>query len=245
MKETLILEPVKGNETILSIQYNHIIQAMLYNQLEEEISTFLHEEGFQKENRTYKMFTFSRLMGKFYLDKEEGKIIFYGPIKLTISSYYNEFSNSIGNNLLSSQTIKLGNNTLRVKELAVKQENIENNQIKIKTLSPIVTYSTLYRKDGKKFTYYFNPQEGKFSEIVSSNLKNKYKAYYLKDAPEEDVEIEPISKTKLSVVKYKDFVIKGYSGKFIMKGPVPLLQMGIGTGLGSKNSQGFGCVEVI
>jgi len=67
----------------------------------------------------------------------------------------------------------------------------------------------------------------------------------LKDAPEEDVEIEPISKTKLSVVKYKDFVIKGYSGKFIMKGPVPLLQMGIGTGLGSKNSQGFGCVEVI
>ena len=68
-----------------------MIQAMIYSQLDEEVATFLHEEGFQKEKRVYKLFTFSRLIGKFYLDRKKGEIIFDGPIKLTISSPYSEF----------------------------------------------------------------------------------------------------------------------------------------------------------
>lgn len=244
MKETLTFESVE-EKIVLPISYNHLIQGMIYRNLDDEIGTFLHDKGFQKEKRTYKMFSFSRLVGKFYIDREKEKIIFKSPIELTISSPYNSFNNSIGKIILLSENIQLADNNLKVKELKVKHEKIDNEEINIRTLSPIVIYSTLYKIDGKKFTYYFNPYEKEFSELISDNLKNKYRAFYNEDPPEGNVEVQPISKMKLSVVKYKDYVIKGYSGKFYLKGPIPLLELGISTGLGSKNSQGFGCVEII
>ncbi len=245
MKETITFESVESEKIILPISYNHMVQAMIYENIDSDLGDFLHNEGFQKGKRNYKMFTFSRLMGDYYLDKKNGKIIFRNPVKLIISSPYGEFNNSIGYRLLSSEKLQLGNNQVIVKELKVGREEITGEKIEITTLSPIVAYSTLFRADGKKYTYYFNPHEKEFSEIVNNNLKNKYKAFYKEDPPEGDVEINPISRTKVSVVRYKDFIIKGYSGKFTIKGPLLLLELGISTGLGSKNSQGFGCVEII
>jgi len=245
MKEIICFSPVDSDRIVLPIQYNHIIQAMIYSILDDELAHFLHEKGFQTEKRTFKMFTFSRLKGRYILNKNDGLIIFDGPIKLTISSHYEEFTDSIGNGFLRRQRVRLGNNNLEVKELAVEKEIVNSEEIKVYTLSPIVVYSTLFREDGRKFTYYFNPKENDFSQIISNNLKNKYRAFYLKEPPKEEVEIKPIGHTKLSVVNYKGFIIKGYSGKFLLKGNPLLLQLGVNTGLGSKNSQGFGCVKLL
>ncbi len=246
MKETITFQSIdKKEEITLPINYNHIVQAMIYNQLDDEVSEFLHEEGFKKEKRTYKLFTFSRLKGIYNLDKGNGQIRFNNPIKLVISSPYRDFSNSIGNSILTNRIVRLGDNRLEAKGLAVEREIIDNDEIKIETLSPITAYSTLFRKDGKKFTYYFNPQEREFSEIISNNLKNKYKAFYTKEPPEEIVEVEPISRNKMSIINYKGFIIKGYMGKFYMRGPRELLQMGVDAGVGAKNSQGLGCIKMI
>lgn len=245
MKEIITFNPIESDKVVLPIQYNHMVQAMIYRLLDEELADFLHEEGFQNENRTFKMFTFSRINGNYTLDRNDGLIIFDGPIKLTVSSHFDDFSNSIGNSFLKRQRVQLGNNYLEVKQLAVEKENVNSEEIKVRTLSPISTYSTLYRKDGKKFTYYFNPMEEEFSETIENNLKNKYRAFYSEEAPEGEINIKPIGEPRLAVVKYKGFVIKGYTGKFSITGPIPLLQLGIDTGLGSKNSQGFGCVKLI
>ncbi|MEY8304154.1 CRISPR-associated endoribonuclease Cas6 [Anaerosalibacter bizertensis] len=245
MKEIITFNPIESDKVLLPIQYNHMVQAMIYKLLDEEMADFLHEKGFQNEKRTFKMFTFSRITGRYTLDRINGLIIFDGPIKLTISSHYDEFSNSIGNSFLKRQKVQLGNNHLEVKQLAVENENVNSKEIKIYTLSPISVYSTLYRKDGRKFTYYFNPKEEEFEKIIENNLKNKYKAFYSEEPPEGKVEIKPLGPTRLSVVNYKGFIIKGYTGKFAMKGAPDLLQLGVDTGLGSKNSQGFGCVKLI
>jgi len=45
-------------------------------------------------------------------------------------------------------------------------------------------------------------------------------------------------------VKYKGTVIKGWMGIYRLKGAVSLLKMALDAGLGAKNSQGFGCVEI-
>lgn len=245
MKEIVTFEPVNSNKIILPIHYNYLVQAMIYKLLKEDLSEFLHEKGFQNENRAFKMFTFSRILGKYSLDSKNGKITFTSPVKLIISSHFSDFSNSIGNSLLAREEIRLGNNYLKVKQISVKKEKVSDEKIRIRTLSPISTYSTLSRKDGKRFTYYYNPIENDFAKNINNNLKNKYKAYYSEEPPEGNVDIEPIGDTRLSIVKYKGFVIKGYTGNFNMAGPIPLLQLGINTGLGSKNSQGFGCVRLI
>ncbi len=246
MKETITFLPVnEKNEIVLPIGYNYMVQAMIYNQLDEEVADFLHEEGFRKGKRSYRLFTFSRLRGNYELDRRNGQIKFNGPVKLVVSSPYSEFSNSIGHSILSSKTIRIGSNELEVKELAVEKETVNNNEIKIKTMSPVTTYSTLFRRDGRKFTHYFNPREDEFSNIISNNLKNKYKAFYMKEPPEKNVEIKPIGRSKMSIVNYKGFIIKGYMGQFYMRGPKELLQMGVDAGIGGKNSQGLGCIKIV
>ncbi|GMG97778.1 CRISPR-associated endoribonuclease Cas6 [Tepidimicrobium xylanilyticum] len=245
MKEIITFYPIDSDKVVLPIQYNHMVQGMIYSILDDELAYFLHEKGFQNQKRTFKMFSFSRLKGSYTLDKKDDLIKFDGPVKLTISSHYDEFSNSIGNGFLRRQRVRLGNNNLEVRELAVEREMVNSEEIRVYALSPISVYITLLRKDGRKFTYYFNPKEDEFSQIISNNLKNKYRAFYSKEPPEGEVKIKPIGLSKLAVVNYKGFIIKGYTGKFLMKGDSLLLQLGVDTGLGSKNSQGFGCVKLI
>ncbi len=50
---------------------------------------------------------------------------------------------------------------------------------------------------------------------------------------------------RMKIINYKDTIIKGYTGKLRLSGPKELLQLAVDGGIGSKNSQGFGCVEVI
>ena len=69
MKEIICFSPVDSDRIVLPIQYNHIIQAMIYSILDDELAHFLHEKGFQTEKRTFKMFTFSRLKGRYILNK--------------------------------------------------------------------------------------------------------------------------------------------------------------------------------
>jgi len=44
---------------------------------------------------------------------------------------------------------------------------------------------------------------------------------------------------------YKETVIKAYSCRFRLGGPKELISLALNAGLGSKNSQAFGCPEVI
>jgi len=63
MKEIITFNPIESDKVVLPIQYNHMVQTMIYRLLDEELADFLHEEGFQNKNRTFKMFTFSRING--------------------------------------------------------------------------------------------------------------------------------------------------------------------------------------
>ncbi len=218
---------------------------MIYESLGDELASFLHEKGFARGKRTFKMFTFSRLLGNYSLNKGEGNIAFKDIISLIISSPYDEFCNSLATSILIKKSIRLGSTELEVVESIMKKEIVDNDSIKVKTMSPIVTYSTFLRPDGRKYTCYFQPGEADYNTLILNNLKNKYKAFYNKDAPCGNFQIKCLHQPKMSVMSYKQTIIKGYSGDFLLSGPIPLLQIAVDSGLGSKNSQGFGCVELI
>ena len=51
MKETITFKSIDSkDEVILPIHYNHIIQAMIYNQLNEEVAEFCTKKGFKKKS---------------------------------------------------------------------------------------------------------------------------------------------------------------------------------------------------
>ena len=142
--------------------------------------------------------------------------------------------------------LNIGGNRVVVEQIQLDKPLANKEEIVVQTLSPIVTYSTLFRLDGSKYTCYFMPNEGDFNRIVSENLIRKYNAFYNADLSfDEGIEIEAINTPRQNLVYYKNIVVKGASGKFIIRGKNKLLQLGLDTGFGSKNSQGFGCVRLL
>lgn len=75
---------------VLPINYNHIIQAVIYRTLSvmPDYTDFLHNRGYSSGHRQYKMFQFSQLKGKYRI--KEKSIIFYSLLnwKLEVRSHF-------------------------------------------------------------------------------------------------------------------------------------------------------------
>lgn len=229
----------------LPIHYNHMIQGAIYNSIDQDLAFFLHNQGYIVENRHFKLFTFSRLNGNYKIQKEENLIVFFGDVKLIISSPVEEFCHSLVNTLLSRGYIFIGKQKIGIKSVFLKRNKVIEEELIIRALSPVVLYSTLLRPDGSKYTCYFYPEEPDYNRLITENLRKKYQAIHKTEAPLGEIKAKAIGRKNWAIVKYKNFIIKGYVGKLILSGPKELLQVGVDSGLGSKNSQGFGCVEVI
>lgn len=226
----------------LPIHYNHLVQSMIYHSMDREFAEFLHEQGYEVDKRKFKLFTFSRLLGQYEI--MGSKIFFTPPIRLIISSPLKEFCQYLLNGLLSRGSIRLGQNEINVEKISVSSPEA-HSEIKVRLLSPVVAYSTLLKPEGGKYTCYFQPGEQEFNRLAEENLRKKYQAFHNQQPPAGDLEIKCLKPPRLHLIKYKNFVIKGYSGLLLLQGPQPLLQMALDAGLGSKNSMGFGLLEIV
>ena len=239
----LTLEFNSDNDICLPIHHNHCVQSFLYRNISPELGKFLHDHGFTSGKRRFKMFTFSRIYGKYKLIRD--KINFHPPTSLLISSPLDRFINELGNTLLKNTNLELLGNKIHIESIRVHPEPEIKDEIKIKMLSPLTVYSTLTTGDGKKKTYYYSPYESEFEELIDRNLRKKYEALYRKKPRARKLKIKPLGKPKEKILKYRDTIIKGWLGTFLLNGNKKLLKLAYDAGLGSKNSQGFGMFEVV
>ncbi len=234
---------LEDSEIVLPLQYNHLVQAAIYRTLEGDFGDFLHDKGYQGGGRTFKLFTFSRLLGKYRIVGE--KIIYNTAPSIVISSPVTEFCQFLLNGLLTKGTLRLGEVVLKVNNVSVANPLVVEEKIILKLISPVVAYSTLLKPEGSKYTCYHQPGEGEFTRIVGENLRKKYRALYQTEPRAGELVITSNSRYhKLHVVKYKGMIIKGYSGQVELTGSREVLQVAVEAGLGSKNSMGFGCGEL-
>ncbi|SET13032.1 CRISPR-associated endoribonuclease Cas6 [Anaerobranca gottschalkii] len=243
----IVLEITSEKEINLPIQYNHIVQGFIYENLADEVFRFfIHDEGFEFNKRKFKLFTFSKILGKFVIDKIGNRIIFQSPIKLVISSPIDKFINEFGKALLEKDKFYLGKNNIQISKIEVVNKGNFSDNVKIRTLSPIVIYSTV-EENGKKRTIYHKPGDESFTLLIRRNIEKKYQLLYKKEPPTDDFEIKAanLEKIRLAVINYKNTIIKGYSGDFILKGNPELISLAYDVGLGSKNSQGFGLFDFV
>lgn len=189
------------------------------------------------------MFTFSRLKGRFKLDKEKNMLNYYGPINLYVSSPIERFIKELPNEIIKKGYMALDKYKLKVLEIFFPPEFEPKTNITIKMLSPLTTYSTLLTPDGKKKTYYYSPYEKEFSKLINLNARKKHLLLTGKNL-KTSISIEPL-KVKESIILYKNTIIKGWIGLFTLKGDERIIKTVYDTGLGSKNSQGFGMFEVV
>jgi CRISPR-associated endoribonuclease Cas6 len=230
---------------VLPIHYNEIIQGFIYKNLHPEVAKKVHDEGFKdpETGKIFKFFTFSRLIPENKPVINKNSIIFKSSVNLIVSSIYKDFIKSLVENLLSKNSISLENQEILINSLEILPLPEYKEKIRVRTLSPITVYTT-FNENNKKKTYYYNPKEKDFCERLLENLKDKVRIWYGETISEGEIKFIKLTYKKERIVMYKNTIIKGWDGVFELKLPKELFEMAFLTGLGAKNSAGFGCIEV-
>lgn len=232
---------ISNRDIILPIHYNHIIQGFIYKNIDRQLAEFLHDCGYIYKDRNFKLFTFSRILEKG--DRISNIFNFNKNISFIVSSPIDVFCRSLANSILQNDDLLLGQNHVKADQIQIKNNIVDREEITVRTLSPIVAYSTLFRADGSKYTCYFMPGEPDYERIISDNSVKKYNAFNnTNEVFEKGISIRPLGSIRQNLINYKNFIIKGVSGKFLLSGDKQLLQMALDAGLGSKNAQGFGYI---
>ncbi|MBE3582167.1 MAG: CRISPR-associated endoribonuclease Cas6 [Thermoanaerobacteraceae bacterium] len=227
------------------VQYGHLLQGIIYRHMENPVlRSYLHEHGFAMGKRRFKLFTFSRLLGReVRYDRAAGRLVLTPPLRLVICSPIPFILQELGTGFLRQGQVRLGEARLEVKEMATAAPRVTQEILRVRMLSPLVVYSTLASGDGRTYTYYYSPFEPRFTELVANNLAKKHLLVYGRPARVDGFAIRParVDDRDLKVTYYKETVVKGWMGQYELRGDPDLLQVALDAGLGAKNSQGYGC----
>lgn len=227
-------------ELVLPKHYNHTLQGFFYENMDRMLSRFFHDIGFPYNNRTFKLFTFSNIIGN--LKAEYQNQIVYEPPNMYIyfSTPVIGTMKSIVNRVIRNDRLRLSKNIINLSEIEITEEPIDQDEIKIECLSPIVVYRTPI---GSKRHIYFSPFENEFYELLRINILKKYRIIYGRDY-DGDFEITPakVKKEYMRKVFFDKTFIIGYDGQFYIRADKDMLKVALECGLGVKNSAGFGCI---
>ena len=226
----------------LPINYNHILQAVIYRTLSimPDYSQFLHGDGFVRGQRKYKIFQFSQLNGLYQIQNK--RITFYDEVSFEIRSP-EPLLIRLAADAIWENGITLSEYTFRNIQLELYDYTIEESDIRIRMKPPLTVYST---DPETKKSYYFEPDQEEFYRLVNDNFRRKYQAYY-GVFPHRSVEMknEEDGVYRKLVTRYKESYITAWYGTYCLKGERKYLDFLYQTGLGSKNSQGFGMFELL
>jgi len=243
------LEPESGILT-LPIHYNHLVQGMIYRSLDEALAEWIHNTGYAYGKRRFKLFTFSRLLSRNRrYNRDKRTITFTGPVRLKIASVEVEILESLAVHLVRQREVKLNESSCHFTAVRVEMPVQASEPVMVRTLSPIVVYRTLRDLEGRKKTYYFTPWEREFQSLILDNLRRKWAALHGggDPPPMRGAYVRPVKVSKRNevITTFKGTVIKGWTGIYEICLPEPYFTLAYDAGLGSKNSQGFGMVEIL
>ena len=233
---------LEGSKPIsLPKSYNHILQAFFYKNMDPALSKFLHDVGFSYGKRKFKLFTFSKVIGKLLKkDRNRGIVVFEPEITLCFASPLMDIVSSSAKTFLKRTDVYLGKNKLTVSSIDIIKPELDIN-ITVKCLSPITVYRT--NQNERRFNY-INPWQDEFYELIINNLVKKYEIVYSKSYRGK-IRVEPVKVVEgyRKKILYKGTLIEAWEGYFHLQGDPEIIKLALEAGLGAKNPQGFGMVE--
>ncbi|MBQ9199635.1 MAG: CRISPR-associated endoribonuclease Cas6 [Lachnospiraceae bacterium] len=221
------------------LNYNYQFMSAIYRLISRDtvLSDFLHNEGYQSCGKSFKLFVFSPIRGDYTI--VEKSLVIYGDIWIEIRSPSSLFIEELKSRLFETCSFKLFDHTFEVKLIELYDRPLMGNSFKIKTISPIVA-----RRENEGKSVYFSPSDTEFDKLVNLNLYGKYTAAYGEEPPS-TVDLTLIGMPKKVVTKFKGIWITAYHATFDMAASAAVADLLYNSGLGNKNSQGFGMFEVL
>jgi CRISPR-associated endoribonuclease Cas6 len=224
----------------LHINYKSKIQGLIYNMLKkDEKTTTLHDVGYRIENRPFKLFVFSDLVGRFVLDKKTKMMTFHSNAYFEISSYDELMIIDLVHFLQDHHQVILDQKVIDIVDFEIMNEplTLTKESLVLSTISPV----TVYQTDEKRINY-FSPNDDMFIEKIMDNILKKYQAVGI-SPPISLPEIKIIDFKKRSVYFRKTFFIAYNLNLKVSNADKQFIKIILTTGLGSKNSMGFGMLR--
>ncbi len=151
-----------GERISLPIASNESIQGLIYKAISEDpsYSSRVHEEGLRFDGRKYKLFTFGEPEGRYAV--EGSNITYPNGMRLTVRSADTYFIQLLFAYFAKHSQVRIGDNTVEVGDVRLKDDRIFSNRIVIRTLSPITAYVT----DEDGHTVYYSPMDEDFYNSI-------------------------------------------------------------------------------
>ena len=240
----------KGRQTI-DINYNHALSSLIYRLIQESdsiYSTFLHNKGYEINNKHYKLFTFSLLQPEYYI-VEGSNMSIEGKVYLYISSPMKEFLLSLIESLTKYPVIRIGTGQFKVINIEATADPSFTRQMKFKCISPL-TISTAYMNENSRLVkrnLYI--EDKRFTDNIKTNIISKYELIHGKKPEDTEfnisfMNVEKYKRGKLINLK-NGIKIKGYLAIFEVCGNPELIETAYECGIGDRNSLGMGMIEAI
>ena len=241
---------VYGN--ILPISYQYELSAYIYKTIAKSnhlYASWLHDNGFANDNKRFKMFVFSNLFPQCKAIGDR-MCILSDTMYLYLSFLPDKSTEEFVKGIFLDNILLLGDDKSKVQ---FQVENIEAlvtpslDNCEFQTLSPVSI--SIKREDGS--IEYVSPEKEGYDRILINNLKEKYLAFTGKSFDGDDsYEFELLSPAKSRLITIKANTssmtrVKGFNYLFKLKTDDTLMRIMYESGLGEKNSVGFGMVDVV
>ena len=238
----------------LPFNYQYECSAVIYKIMARSDAAFaawLHDNGFQSDRKQFKLFTYSRLHIPQYQVKGNNMKILSDTIEWYISFLPEISTQQFIQGIFSEQTFELGNKFNKIQCTVNSVEVVPpphfTDTMRFNTLSP----ACVVLKHSDKSEEYIAPDRPEAARLILQNLLDKYRALNGTEYPAENIHFTlktlTIPKPVLITIKAgtpEESRIRGFMGQLEISAPEPLMKIMYDGGIGSKNSMGFGCVEV-
>lgn len=225
----------------IDYNYQYYIASALYDKFHQanmDLATKVHYR------KGFKFFNFSNLMFENYTC-HNNEIEFNGKVWFILASPNKEIMEAMIEGVLKNAILDIKNTKFVISSIEVlRKPEITNNTVYMKTLSPIIT-TTITDKNGEKHTWDLAPSDLRFHSNIRQNIIKKYTVFYSQKPKNQMFDIIKILHTKPKRIRIKNTYHTCYHMHFILKASKELIYFALDTGLGEKNSMGFGCVDII
>lgn len=231
----------------LPLAYNSLQQGAIYNLIStrDSYSDFLHDEGYSSGRGTFKAFCFGPFQGASLVNRTTKTITFKDKVDWEIRSHDPEFCDAFLEGLRRKASLTFGRCEMDIVSCEAMEADILSKSLLIRMRSPLVIYNTLV-VEGTSKTIYHDPLDAGYEKMIDDNFRNKY----LSVCGEEpmggiSLTFDRITAADKCVTHFRDTWITGWRGIYRLKGSIENLVFAYETGLGVKNSEGFGMFDVV
>lgn len=268
MRIKLTIQPIEP-KCIIPINYQYPLSAAIYsilNSSSPEYAEFLHEKGYISPNgKPLKLFTFSRIWCP-AIKRIDATLV----IKHRSNCYFQiaspmleDFVQNFVIGLFQQQQIEIGSphaiGRFVIAQVETLPEPEFKSEMKFRCLSPIVA-SAKHEHKGKETTYYIRPDDPQLDDAIRKNLIQKYNTIFQHPPGNDLLNIlldEQYVQRKGGFDKISKLItfkegderdetrVKSFLCPLALKGSIELMRTAYDCGIGEKNSQGFGMIEVV